>query len=265
MSETQDLSIATAEHLYNRVSGLEEDVRKIASGQAVLENEVRTIASGQRDLMDSFRQLHASLGQLNKPNYSNWIAACALIIVIIGGLSGMFIMPANQSIRYLVEDLKVIQNDLKEHAKGEGHAIAMKKLVAYNGMIETLVEKIEKNEEGLVDLDTVLQRELNLSDDVIRQELKALDTTLQREMDQKDEILETEIKGMNQRFGQLEKDRDKIQLWQGDHDNRVRGLNASQWTWIKHNDRQIQELKSKVFGTGKSNLPSVPGAARGEE
>lgn len=56
---------------------------------------------------------------------------------------------------------------------------------------------------------------------------------------------------INVRITQLEKDRDKGQVWRADHDLRVRGLNAAQWERIKALEREVYG-KSVIIITGEA-------------
>ena len=59
----------------------------------------------------------------------------------------------------------------------------------------------------------------------------------------------------------------RLRAWADDHDLRVRGLNTSQWTWLKFHDRSIMQLWEATFnGATMPPIPNVsqPGTAHGE-
>lgn len=74
-------------------------------------------------------------------------------------------------------------------------------------------------------------------------------------MQEKFKEVGAQFKGLRElidvRLFQLEKDRDKGQAWQADHDPRVRGLNAAQWERIKALEREVYG-KSVGIMTGEA-------------
>lgn len=147
--------------------------------------EIKSLAGSlktlQEDVHDGFERLFSQLQQQSKFPTSTVLMGIFGLISVIALLAGGYIGQPMSEIKETQSWILQQQFDL-------------------NYVLGKREHMIDTNTQGLVHLDTVLQREMRLLDDISNERLKGLDEVLQREMRLLGDVLDQKINAINEKL-----------------------------------------------------------------